>query len=84
VTAFASVMVVLVFAMLLPEIEGYSYLSPMFVPIIDAGAGTDLPRADLPIRMPGADRDDALVVAILRDVHVFFAATGCPLKSWPP
>lgn len=69
-------MVVLVFAMLLPEMEGYSFLSPMFVPIIDAGAGTDLPRVDHPIRMPGADREDALVVAIMRDGHIFFGS-GC-------
>jgi biopolymer transport protein TolR len=72
VTAFASVMVVLVFAMLLPQMEGYSFLSPMFIPIIDAGVGTDLPKVWRSIGMPDANRDDALIVAVMRDGQVFF------------
>jgi biopolymer transport protein TolR len=83
VTAFAGVMVVLVFAMLLPEMEGYSFPFPTFIPIIDAGVGTDLPKVWRPIGMPGANRDDALVVAIMRDGHIFFGNGRVTARELP-
>ena len=59
-TAFASVMVFLLALM-------------MFVtPSTHHGVGVDLPRANRPVNMRDANREDAVLVAIMRDGKVFF------------
>lgn len=60
-TAFTGVMFVLLFAMIFANPYGMC-----------RGVGVDLPRIDHPSPMPGADRDDALIVGIMRDGKVFF------------
>jgi biopolymer transport protein TolR len=60
-TAFTGVMFVLLFVMI--------FANPY---AICRGVGVDLPRIDHPSPMPGADRDDALIVGIMRDGKVFF------------
>jgi len=61
VTAFASVMVVLVFTLLLAQTTSHP-----------DGVSADLPKVGHPLPMRGANREDALVVAIFRDGKVFF------------
>ena len=60
VTAFASVMVVLVFTLVLAQSSNPD------------GVLVDLPKVGHPLPMRGANREDALVVAIFRDGKVFF------------
>jgi biopolymer transport protein TolR len=38
------------------------------------GITTDLPKVDHPVPMPGADREDAMIVNVTRDGKVYFAA----------
>ena len=59
-TAFASIMVFLVALMMFQT------------PSTHHGVGPDLPRVDHPIPMPDANREDAMLVAIMRDGTVFF------------
>jgi biopolymer transport protein ExbD len=63
VTAFASVMIVLAFTMLLVVMSENPF---------HHGVGPDLPKVESPIKMWGANRRDALMVAIMRDGKVFF------------
>ena len=62
-SAFASIMFVLVFTMMVAEIAA----SPPH-----GGAGLDLPRVEHPMGMWRAEREDALIVGISRDGKVFF------------
>jgi biopolymer transport protein ExbD len=80
VTAFAAVMFALVAMFLLPAMM-----------IVDhRGAGVDLPKVGHPIPMPLALREDAPMVAVLRDGAAFGSAptgswrTSCLLKSVRP
>jgi|SRR5271156_2412160 len=63
VTAFASVMVVLVFALMA---VGVGAMSP------HRGTSVDLPKVWHPVEMRHANREDALVVGIERDGKVYF------------
>ena len=62
-TAFASVMVVLVVIIMVWEVYVYSP---------HHGIGVDLPRVGHAIEMPRAKREDASVVSITRDGKIFF------------
>jgi biopolymer transport protein TolR len=62
VTAFASVMLVLVFTMMIAVILNWPH----------HGAGVDLPRVWHPIEMRGANREDAIIVGISRDGRIYF------------
>jgi biopolymer transport protein ExbD len=62
-SAFASIMFVLVFTMMVAEVAA----SPPH-----GGAGLDLPRVWHPVGMWRAETEDALIVGISRDGRVFF------------
>jgi biopolymer transport protein ExbD len=47
-------------------------LGSLMLPKSHHGVGPDLPRVWHPVSMPHANREDAMVVAILRDDKVFF------------
>jgi biopolymer transport protein ExbD/biopolymer transport protein TolR len=64
-TAFAAIMVVLVFAELIAGTMSYSP---------HHGVGIDLPRILRPVSMSGALRDDVMQVSITRDGKVFFGS----------
>jgi biopolymer transport protein ExbD len=62
-TAFASVLVVVVFILWIAEAAK---------PIVDRGISADIPRVLHPVSMPGALREDVMLVTILRDGKVYF------------
>jgi biopolymer transport protein TolR len=64
-TALASVMIVLVFALLIAQA-----MSNKGFP--NHGVSIDLPRVAHPSPMHGAGREDALMITIMRDGKVFF------------
>jgi biopolymer transport protein ExbD len=64
-TAFAAIMVVLVFAELMAGTMSYSP---------HPGEGIDLPRILRPVSMSGALRDDVMQVSITRDGKVFLGS----------
>ncbi len=61
-TAFASVLVVLVFVVLIAQALSYNP---------HHGVSADLPNVLHPVSMPGAARDDAMKITILRDGQVY-------------
>jgi len=63
---FASVMSLVMFVLLIVFLTNSG-------PIC-GGMSTDLPKVDHPVSMPGADREDAMVVSIFRDGKVYFGA----------
>jgi biopolymer transport protein TolR len=64
-TAFAAIMVVLVFIELIAGAMSYNP---------HHGLSADLPRVLHPVAMPGALRDDAMLVSIMRDGKVYFGS----------
>jgi hypothetical protein len=64
-TAFAAIMVVLVFAELIAETMSYNP---------HHGISIELPRILRPVSMSGALRDDVMQVSIKRDGKVFFGS----------
>jgi biopolymer transport protein ExbD/biopolymer transport protein TolR len=41
-------------------------------PMLQKGVSVDLAKTDNPVQMPDADKEDALLVAVMRDGKVFF------------
>jgi biopolymer transport protein ExbD len=62
-TAFASVLVVVVFILWIAEAAK---------PVVDRGVSADLPKVLHPVLMPGALREDVMRVTILRNGRVYF------------
>jgi len=62
---FASVMGLVVFVLLLVF---------MTIPTGSYGVSAGLPKVLHPVAMPGANREDAMKISILRDGHVYFGA----------
>jgi biopolymer transport protein ExbD len=62
-TAFASVLVIVVFILWIAEAAK---------PMVTRGVSADPPRVLHPVAMRGALREDAMKVTILRDGHVYF------------
>jgi len=62
-TAFASILVVLVFVVWIAQATSYNP---------HHGVSADLPNVSHPVPMPGAARDDAMQITILRDGKIFF------------
>lgn len=62
-TAFASILVVLVFLVWIAQAASYN---PHY------GVSADLPHVSHLVSMPGAARDDAMKITILRDGQVYF------------
>ena len=44
----------------------------VITPMLQKGISVDLAKTNNPIQMPDADKEDALVVAVMRDGQVFF------------
>jgi biopolymer transport protein TolR len=63
VTAFVSIMLALVAMFILPA---RMVMHPW------RGVSADLPRVSHPVSMEGADKEDAMIVAVTRDDRVFF------------
>src|ERR1700726_4226418 len=63
-SAFAAIMIVLLFTLLFAI-----GLTPTH-----HGVGADLPNISHPIPMPGAEREDAMLVTVMRDGSVYFGA----------
>lgn len=62
---FACVMSMIVFVVLLVVL--------MYGAPICHGTSTDLSKVDHPVSMPGADREDAMIVNVTRDGKIYFA-----------
>jgi len=60
---FASIMAMVAFVLLLMF---------MTVPTVHSGVSTDLPYVSHPVSMPGALREDAMLITVLRDGQVYF------------
>jgi biopolymer transport protein ExbD len=71
---FASVMAMVVFAMLLVF---------MTIPTDHYGVSADLPKVSHPISMPGALREDAMKVTITRDGKVYFGSDQVNITNLP-
>jgi biopolymer transport protein TolR len=44
----------------------------VITPMLQRGQSVDLAKSNNPIQMPDADKEDALIVAVMRDGRVFF------------
>jgi biopolymer transport protein ExbD len=66
VTAFASVMLVVILTLLIIETVAFPLAWGHH------GVGIDLPRVNHPVNMMDANGEDAMVVGIMRDGNVFF------------
>lgn len=64
-SAFAAIMIVLVFTML---------LTASWMPTPHHGIVADLPKAFHPIPLPGSQRYDAMIVTVMRDGSIYFGA----------
>jgi biopolymer transport protein ExbD len=49
----------------------------------DCGVGIDLPKVNHPVPMPEASREDALIVAVMRDGKVFLATDQVTVDELP-
>src|ERR1700687_370932 len=56
---------------------------PMTIPTPHRGIGPDLPKVDHPIRMPDADRTDAIVVGMTRDENIYFGSEQVTANELP-
>jgi len=74
VAAFASVMVVLFYIVL---------LTPMAVSPHDGGVSVDLAKVRHPKPMRAAGREDAIIVAVMRDGKIFFRNDQIPYDQLP-
>jgi biopolymer transport protein ExbD/biopolymer transport protein TolR len=50
----------------------------VITPMLQKGQSVDLAKTDSPTQMPDADKEDALIVAIMRDGTVFFGSDKTP------
>ncbi|MGZ4786989.1 MAG: ExbD/TolR family protein [Terriglobales bacterium] len=50
----------------------------VITPMLQKGVSVDLAKTDSPTSMPDADKEDALLVAIMRDGTVFFGSDKTP------
>jgi len=50
----------------------------VITPMLQKGVSVDLAKTDSPTQMPDADKEDALLVAIMRDGTVFFGSDKTP------
>ena len=50
----------------------------VITPMLQKGVSVDLAKTDSPTAMPDADKEDALIVAIMRDGTVFFGSEKTP------
>jgi len=46
----------------------------VITPMLQRGQSVDLAKTNNPIQMPDADKEDALIVAVMRDGRVYFGA----------
>jgi biopolymer transport protein TolR len=53
----------------------------VITPMLQKGVSVDLAKTDSPTAMPDADKEDALIVAIMRDKTVFFGSEKTPVDQ---
>ena len=46
----------------------------VITPMLQKGVSVDLAKTDNPVQMPDADKEDSLLVAVMRDGSIFFGA----------
>ncbi len=46
----------------------------VITPMLQKGVSVDLAKTDNPVQMPDADKEDALLIAVMRDGKVFFGS----------
>lgn len=44
----------------------------VITPMLQKGVSVDLAKTDSPIKMPEADKEDAMIVAVMRDGQIYF------------
>ena len=55
----------------------------VITPMLQKGISVDLAKTNNPIQMPDADKEDALVVAVMRDGQVFFGTEKTTADQLP-
>jgi len=50
----------------------------VITPMLQKGASVNLAKTDSPVAMPDADKDDALLVAVMRDGSIFLGSDKIP------
>ncbi len=53
----------------------------VITPMLQKGVSVDLAKTDNPIKMPEADKEDALIVAIMRDGKIYFNSDAVTAES---
>ena len=53
----------------------------VITPMLQKGVSVDLAKTDNPIKMPEADKEDALIVAVMRDGKVYFNSDAVTAES---
>jgi biopolymer transport protein TolR len=77
VTAFSSVLAVMFLTLFIIEM----LVSPLAR--IHHGVGIDLPKVDHPVKMLAANREDAMVIAVMRDGQIFFGNERVSVEDLP-
>ena len=53
----------------------------VITPMLQKGVSVDLAKTDNPINMPEADKEDALIVAVMRDGKIYFNSDAVTAES---
>jgi biopolymer transport protein ExbD/biopolymer transport protein TolR len=53
----------------------------VITPMLQKGVSVDLAKTDNPIKMPEADKEDALIVAVMRDGKIYFNSDAVTAES---
>jgi biopolymer transport protein ExbD/biopolymer transport protein TolR len=53
----------------------------VITPMLQKGVSVDLAKVNNPVQMPDADKEDALLVAVMRDGKVFFGNDQIPVDQ---
>ena len=49
----------------------------VITPMLQKGVSVDMAKTDNPIKMPEADKEDSLIVAVMRDGKVYLQLRSC-------
>jgi len=53
----------------------------VITPMLQKGVSVDMAKTDNPSQMPDADKEDALLVAVMRDGSIFFGSEKIPVDQ---
>jgi biopolymer transport protein TolR len=77
ITTFSSVLAVVFLTLFIIEM----LVSPLAR--THHGVGIDLPKVNHPVKMSAANREDAMVIAVMRDGQIFFGNERVPAEDLP-